>query len=31
MTAIPGMGLVRGMGLTLRRFFQPKATIKWPE
>ncbi len=31
MTAIPGIGLVRGMGLTLRRFFQPKATIKWPE
>jgi ferredoxin len=31
MTAIPGMGLVRGMGLTLTRFFQPKATIKWPE
>ncbi|MEI7742564.1 MAG: NAD(P)H-dependent oxidoreductase subunit E [Chloroflexota bacterium] len=31
MTTIPGMGLVRGMGLTLTRFFQPKATIKWPE
>jgi len=31
MTAIPGMGLVRGMGLTLGRFFQPKATIMWPE
>ena len=31
MNAIPGIGLVRGMGLTLRRFFQPKATIKWPE
>ena len=31
MTAIPGMGLVRGMGLTLTRFFQPKATIMWPE
>ncbi len=31
MTAVPGMGLVRGMGLTLSRFFQPKATIKWPE
>ncbi len=28
---IPGMGLVRGMSLTLRRFFQPKATIQWPE
>ena len=31
MTAIPGMGLVRGMGLTLTRFFKPKATIMWPE
>jgi NAD-dependent dihydropyrimidine dehydrogenase PreA subunit len=25
------MGMVRGMGLTLRRFFAPKATIQWPE
>ena len=31
MSIIPGMGMVRGMGLTLRRFFQPKATIMWPE
>ena len=31
MNTIPGIGLVRGMGVTLRRFFQPKATIKWPE
>ena len=31
MTTIPGMGIVRGMGLTLRRFFQPKATIRYPE
>ena len=31
MSTVPGMGLVRGMSLTLRRFFQPKATIKWPE
>ncbi len=31
MSTIPGMGMVRGMGLTLRRFFQPKATIQWPE
>jgi ferredoxin len=31
MSMIPGMGLVRGMGLTLRRFFQPKATVQWPE
>jgi hypothetical protein len=31
MSTIPGMGIVRGMSLTLRRFFQPKATILWPE
>jgi hypothetical protein len=31
MSIVPGMGIVRGMGLTLRRFFAPKATIKWPE
>jgi ferredoxin len=31
MNLIPGIGLARGMGLTLRRFFQPKATIRWPE
>ena len=31
MTAVPGMGLIRGMGLTLGRFFAPKATIMWPE
>jgi len=31
MSIIPGMGIVRGMGLTLRRFFEPKATIQWPE
>jgi ferredoxin len=31
MSVIPGMGIVRGMGLTLQRFFQPKATIMWPE
>jgi hypothetical protein len=28
---IPGLGIVRGMGLTLRRFFEPKVTIKYPE
>ena len=27
----PGLGIVKGMGLTLRRFFEPKATIKYPE
>ena len=31
MSFVPGIGLVRGMSLTLRRFFQPKATIRWPE
>jgi len=31
MSTVPGMGMVRGMGLTLRRFFEPKATIRWPE
>ena len=31
MNTIPGIGLVRGMSLTLHRFFQPKATIMWPE
>jgi hypothetical protein len=30
-TGVPGMGLVRGMGFTLKRFFAPKATVKWPE
>jgi ferredoxin len=29
--SIPGLGIVKGMGLTLRRFFEPKATIKYPE
>jgi ferredoxin len=28
---LPGLGLVKGMSLTLLRFFQPKATIKYPE
>jgi ferredoxin len=28
---LPGLGIVKGMGLTLRRFFEPKATIKYPE
>jgi ferredoxin len=28
---LPGLGIARGMGLTLRRFFEPKATIKYPE
>ena len=31
MSFIPGLGIVRGMSLTLRRFFEPKATIRYPE
>ena len=31
MSLVPGMGIVRGMGLTLKRFFPPKATIRYPE
>src|SRR5690349_6963824 len=31
MSLIPGMGIVRGMGTTLTKFFQPKATIMYPE
>jgi ferredoxin len=31
MSLIPGFGLVKGMALTLRRFFEPKATIRYPE
>ena len=31
MSFVPGIGIVKGMGLTLRRFFEPKATIRYPE
>ncbi|HEX2754295.1 MAG TPA: NAD(P)H-dependent oxidoreductase subunit E [Candidatus Limnocylindrales bacterium] len=31
MSSLPGLGIVKGMGLTLRKFFEPKATIKYPE
>jgi ferredoxin len=31
MSVVPGLGVVKGMALTLRRFFQPKATIRYPE
>jgi len=31
MSFIPGIGIARGMALTLRRFFEPKATIRYPE
>jgi ferredoxin len=29
--SLPGLGIVKGMGLTLRKFFEPKATIRYPE
>jgi ferredoxin len=28
---LPGLGIVKGMAITLRRFFEPKATIQYPE
>ena len=28
---LPGLGIVKGMAITLRRFFEPKATILYPE
>jgi ferredoxin len=28
---LPGLGLAKGMALSLRRFFEPKATIRYPE
>jgi ferredoxin len=28
---VPGWGIVKGMALTLRRFFEPKATVMYPE
>jgi ferredoxin len=31
MSLIPGLGIVRGMSLTLRRFFAPKVTVRYPE
>ena len=31
MTFIPGLGIAKGMALTLRRFFEPKATVMYPE
>jgi ferredoxin len=31
MMRLPGLGIVKGMSLTLRKFFEPKATIKYPE
>jgi ferredoxin len=31
MMRLPGLGIAKGMALTLRRFFEPKATIRYPE
>jgi ferredoxin len=31
MSFVPGLGLVKGMALTLRRFFAPKVTVRYPE
>ena len=31
MSFVPGLGIVKGMALTLRRFFEPKVTVKYPE
>ncbi|MEA2607832.1 MAG: NADH-quinone oxidoreductase subunit [Chloroflexota bacterium] len=31
MSLIPGLGIVSGMALTLRKFFQPKVTVMYPE
>jgi len=28
---VPGLGIVKGMALTLRRFFEPKVTVRYPE
>jgi NADH:ubiquinone oxidoreductase subunit E len=28
---VPGLGIVKGMALTLRRFFQPPGTVRYPE
>jgi len=28
---LPGLGIVKGMAVTLRHFFEPKATIRYPE
>ncbi len=31
MSGVPGLGIVKGMALTLRRFFEPKVTVQYPE
>jgi len=30
-SVVPGLGVVKGMAVTLRRFFAPKATVMYPE
>jgi ferredoxin len=31
MSFVPGLGIAKGMALTLRRFFEPKVTVMYPE
>ena len=31
MSFVPGLGIVKGMSLTLHRFFEPKVTVMYPE
>ncbi len=31
MSFVPGFGIAKGMALTLRRFFEPKVTVMYPE
>ena len=31
MSFVPGLGIIKGMALTLRRAFQSKVTVQYPE
>jgi ferredoxin len=31
MSLVPGLGIIKGMAVTLRRVFEPKVTVKYPE
>jgi NADH:ubiquinone oxidoreductase subunit E len=31
MTSVPGLGLLKGMAFTFRRFFQPPVTVRYPD